>query len=128
MPNQTMTRINNVINLYEDRKISQFTTAVNLINGMSIGNAKAREKGVKAHQKAVAKYEDKSPITERMRNTPAKAREVKKEKEAERNEQQVLRRIRQKMAVRQIQSKALQKIFGNRKRYSVSYMLFSVEP
>ena len=32
------------------------------------------------------------------------------------------------MAVRQIQSKAMQKIFGNRKRYSVSYMLFSVEP
>ena len=86
VPNQTMTKINNVINLYEDRKISQFTTAVNLIHGMSIGNAKAREKGVKAYQKAVAKHEDKAPITERMRNTPAKAREVKKEKkEAERN-------------------------------------------
>ena len=63
-----------------------------------------------------------------MRNTPAKAREAKKEKEAERNKQQVLRRIRQKMAVRQIQSKASQKIFGNRKRYSVSYMLFSIDP
>ena len=128
VPNQTMTKINNVIDLYEDRKISQFTTAVNLINGLTTGNAKSKEKGNKAYQKAVEKYEDKAPITERMRNTPAKARQAKKEKEAERNKQQVFRRIRQKMAVRQIQNKASQKLFGNRKRYSVSYMLFSVEP
>ena len=59
-----MTKINNVINLYEDRKISQFTTAVNLINGMTIGNAKAKEKGIKQYEKTVAKYEDKAPITE----------------------------------------------------------------
>ena len=109
-------------------KISQFTTAVNLINGLTTGNAKSKEKGNKAYQKAVEKYEDKAPITERMRNTPAKARQAKKEKAVEQNKQQVLRRIRQKMAVRQIQDKASQKIFGNRKRYSVSYMLFSVEP
>ena len=128
VPNQTMTKINNVIDLYEDRKISQFTTAVNLINGLTTGNAKSKEKGNKAYQKAVEKYEDKAPITQRMRNTPAKARQVKKEKAVEQNKQQVLRRIRQKMAVRQIQDKASQKLFGNRKRYSVSYMLFSVEP
>ena len=128
VPNQTMTKINNVIDLYEDRKISQFTTAVNLINGLTTGNAKSKEKGNKAYQKAVEKYEDKAPITERMRNTPAKARQAKKEKAVEQNKQQVLRRIRQKMAVRQIQNKASQKLFGNRKRYSVSYMLFSVEP
>ena len=128
VPNQTLTKINNVIDLYEDRKISQFTTAVNLINGLTTGNAKSKEKGNKAYQKAVEKYEDKAPITERMRNTPAKARQVKKEKAVEQNKQQVLRRIRQKMAVRQIQDKASQKLFGNRKRYSVSYMLFSVEP
>ena len=28
VPNQTLTKINNVIDLYEDRKISQFTTAL----------------------------------------------------------------------------------------------------
>ena len=33
VPNQTMTKINNIIGLYEDRKISQFTTAVNLETG-----------------------------------------------------------------------------------------------
>ena len=89
VPNQTMTKINNVIDLYEDRKISQFTTAVNLINGLTTGNAKSKEKGNKAYQKAVEKYEDKAPITERMRNTPAKARQVKKEKAVEQNKQQV---------------------------------------
>ena len=83
VPNQTMTKINNVIDLYEDRKISQFTTAVNLINGLTTGNAKSKEKGNKAYQKAVEKYEDKAPITERMRNTPAKARQAKKEKAVE---------------------------------------------
>ena len=72
VPNQTLTKINNVIDLYEDRKISQFTTAVNLINGLTTGNAKSKEKGNKAYQKA--------PITERMRNTPAKARQAKKGK------------------------------------------------
>ena len=128
VPNQTMTKINNVIDLYEDRKISQFTTAVNLINGLTTGNAKAKEKGNKAYQKAVEKYGGATPITERMRNTPTKAREAKKEKAVERNKQQVLRRIRQKMAVSQIQNKASQKKFGNRKRYSVAYILFSVEP
>ena len=78
VPNQTLTKINNVINLYEDRKISQFTTAVNLINGLTLGNDKSKQKGLKQYEKAVAKYEDTVPITERMKNTPAKAREAKK--------------------------------------------------
>ena len=128
VPNQTLTKINNVINLYEDRKISQFTTAVNLINGLTLGNDKSKQKGLKQYEKAVAKYEDTVPITERMKNTPAKAREAKKGIQQEKNKQQVLRRIRQKMAVRQIQGKATEKLFGNRKSYSVSYMLFSTEP
>ena len=76
-----MTKINNVINLYEDRKISQFTTAVNLINGLTMGNAKAKEKGIKQYEKAVAKYEDKAPITERMKATVKKARKGKEVKE-----------------------------------------------
>ena len=50
-------KINNIINFYEDRKISQFTAAINLINGLMMGNAKAKEKGIKQYEKAVAKYE-----------------------------------------------------------------------
>ena len=104
-----MTKINNVINLYEDRKISQFTTAVNLINGMTIGNAKSREKGNKAYQRAVAKYEDKAPITERMKATVKKARKGKEVKEV----------------VRSLSTKA-KDIFKGRKNYDVKYMLFSM--
>ena len=78
VPNQTMTKINSVINLYEDRKISQFTTAVNLINGLTMGNAKAKEKGIKQYEKAVAKYEDKAPITERMKTTVRKRGRARK--------------------------------------------------
>ena len=62
--------------------------------------------------RVVAKYEDAAPITVRMRNTPAQAREAKKEKEAERNKQQVLRRIRRKIAVKQDTSETTQKNFS----------------
>ena len=118
-----MTKINNVINLYEDRKISQFTTAVNLINGMTIGNAKSREKGNKAYQRAVAKYEDKAPITERMKATVKKARKGKDVKEVVRktDKQPVLKR----KAIGGLSTKA-KDIFKGRKNYDVKYMLFSM--
>ena len=124
MPNQTMTKINNIIGLYEDRKISQFTTAVNLINGLTMGNAKAKEKGIKQYEKAVAKYEDKAPITERMKATVKKARKGKAVKEVLRKteKQPILKR----KAIDGISSKA-KDMFKNRKNYDVKYMLFSLE-
>ena len=123
MPNQTMTKINNVINLYEDRKISQFTTAVNLINGLTMGNAKAKEKGVKQYEKAVAKYEDKAPITERMKATVKKARKGKEVKEVVRktDKQPVFKR----KAIGGLSTKA-KDIFKGRRNYDVKYMLFSI--
>ena len=123
VPNQTMTKINNVINLYEDRKISQFTTAVNLINGLTMGNAKAKEKGIKQYEKAVAKYEDKAPITERMKATVKKARKGKEVKEVVRktDKQPVLKR----KAIGGLSTKA-KDIFKGRKNYDVKYMLFSI--
>ena len=123
VPNQTMTKINNVINLYEDRKISQFTTAVNLINGMTLGNAKAKEKGIKQYEKAVAKYEDKAPITERMKATVKKARKGKEVKEVVRktDKQPVFKR----KAIGGLSTKA-KDIFKGRKNYDVKYMLFSM--
>ena len=124
VPNQTVTKINNVINLYEDRKIWQFTTAVNLINGLTMGNAKAKEKGIKQYEKAVAKYEDKAPITERMKATVKKARKGKEVKEVLRKteKQPILKR----KAIGGISSKA-KDMFKNRKNYDVKYMLFSRE-
>ena len=38
-----MTKINNIINLYENRKISQFITVINLINGLTMGSAKVKK-------------------------------------------------------------------------------------
>ena len=58
----TLEKINNVIELYEDRKISQTATAENLLNGLVEG----KEKGMKAYEKAVAKYQDPEPIGERI--------------------------------------------------------------
>ena len=118
-----MTKINHVINLYEDRKISQFTTAVNLINGMTIGNAKAKEKGIKQYEMAVAKYEDKAPITERMRATVKKARKGKEVKEVVRktDKQPVFKR----KAIGNLSTNA-KDIFRGRKNYDVKYMLFSI--
>ena len=123
VPNQTMTEINNVINLYEDRKISQFTTAVNLINGLTMGNAKAKEKGMKQYEKAVAKYEDKAPITERMKATVKKARKGKEVKEVVRktDKQPVFKR----QAIGGLSTKA-KDIFKGRRNYDVKYMLFSI--
>ena len=124
VPNQTMTKINNVINLYKDRKISQFTTAVNLINGLTVGNAKAKEKGIKQYEKAVAKYGDKAPITERTKATVKKARKGKEVKEVLRKteKQPILKR----KAIGGISSKA-KDMFKNGKNYDVKYMLFSLE-
>ena len=122
--NQTLAKINNVIELYEDRKISQFTTAVNLINNMTTGTAKSKEKGMKAYEKAVAKYEDKAPITERMKATVKKARKGKEVKEVLRKteKQPILKR----KAIGGISSKA-KDMFKNRKNYDVKYMLYSLE-
>ena len=118
-----MTKINNVINLYEDRKISQFTTAVNLINGLTMGNAKAKGKGIKQYEKAVAKYEDKAPITERMKATVKKARKGKEVKEVVRktDKQPVFKR----KAIGGLSTKA-KDIFKGKKNYDVKYMLFSM--
>ena len=52
VPTSIQQKINNVVDLYEDRKISQLTTAENLINGIATNNQKQRTKGLK-HTKTV---------------------------------------------------------------------------
>ena len=89
---------------------------------MTIGNAKAKEKGIKQYEKAVAKYEDKAPITERMKATVKKARKGKEVKEVVRktDKQPVFKR----KAIGGLTTKA-KDIFKGRKNYDVKYMLFS---
>ena len=53
-------KINKVVDLYEDRKISQFSTAERLIKNIATTNEKQRTKGLKEYEKAVEKYEEKN--------------------------------------------------------------------
>ena len=61
--NDIQAKINNVVDLYEDRKIAQVSTANNLIDGLT-AKGKQREKGIKAYEKAVAKHKDKERVSE----------------------------------------------------------------
>ena len=77
VPTSTLQKINNIISLYEDRKITQLTTAENLIKGIATNNEKQKAKGMKQYEKAVEKYEAQQPITERMAKTAEKARDAR---------------------------------------------------
>lgn len=93
----TLEKINNVIELYQDRKIVQMTTAEKLLEGLVKGDAK----GKNAYEKAVEKYQDVEPIGERINVKLA----VQKANEG--------------------RTRAVVKRRG--KLYSVKYMLFSKE-
>ena len=103
---QTLQKINTLIDLYEDRKISQFDTANNLINTISTSDEKERKKGLKKYEKAIEKYENIAPIAQRMRGTVEQANQG---------------RI-------QATRKRLQKTLAkDGKAFEVKYMLFSTE-
>ena len=123
VPNDIQAKINNVVDLYEDRKIAIYNTAYNLIDGLMAKTVKEREKGVKAYNKAVAKYQDKAPVSDKQQEALKRAREVKQEKRTNRILTKV-KEIRQPRAGRILTSKA-QEQFRDRKAYSIEYMLFS---
>ena len=103
---QTLQKINTLIDLYEDRKISQFDTANNLIEAISTSDEKERKKGLKKYEKAIEKYENIAPIAQRMRGTVEQANQG---------------RI-------QATRKRLQKTLAkDGKAFEVKYMLFSTE-
>ena len=82
VPTSILQKMNNIISLYEDRKITQLTTAENLINGIATNNEKQRTKGLKKYEKAVEKYENTEPITERMRGNSRKGKRRQSSKES----------------------------------------------
>ena len=124
VPTSILQKINQIISLYEERRITQLTTAENLIKGIATNNEKQRAKGLKEYEKRIEKYEDKEPIAERMRATAGKAREAKKVKN-------VRVRLRQKtkasLASRLVRIARERGIGNKRKSYSVEYMLYSTE-
>ena len=123
-PTSTLQKINNIISLYEDRKITQLTTAENLIKGIATNNEKQKAKGMKQYEKAVEKYESATPITERMAKTAEKAREGKTIKKVK---VRLTGKTKASLASRLVRIARERGIGNKRKSYSVEYMLYSTE-
>ena len=63
----TRTQVQNIINLYSDRKIAQFTTADNLIRKLTTAKTeKDKEKAEKDYNKIYDKHRDKQKLSQRM--------------------------------------------------------------
>ena len=117
--NSIQEKINNIVDLYEDRKIVQHGSADKLIDGLT---AKDNKKGLKEYEKAVSKAEGKERVSEKQQEALKKAREGKKVAKAGR----ILRRIVKKTPAEKIQ-RAVRERQKNRKAYSIKYILFSTE-
>ena len=124
VPTSILQKINRIIDLYEDRKITQLTTAENLIKGIATNNEKQKAKGMKQYEKAVEKYEAQEPITERMRATAEKAREGKTIKKVK---VRLTGKTKASLASRLVRIARERGIGNKRKSYSVEYMLYSTE-
>ena len=63
----TRTKVQNIINLYSDRKIAQFTTADNLIRKLTTAKTdKEKTKAEKEYNKIYDKHKDKEQLGQRM--------------------------------------------------------------
>ena len=63
----TRTKVQNIINLYSDRKIAQFTTADNLIRKLTTAKTdKEKTKAEKDYDKIYDKHKDKEQLGQRM--------------------------------------------------------------
>ena len=119
----TLQKINNVIELYEDRLIVQYGTADKLIKGLAQRNEKARAKGEKAYDKAVEKYEGKERVSDKQEQALKKARDTKVKNRVD-------RKLSERFTPEQLKRKRekAQEVAGkNKKNLSVQYMLFSKE-
>ena len=109
------------VDLYEDRKIPQLTTAENLIKGIATNNEQRRTKGLKQYEKSIEKFEAQEPTTERMRATAEKAREAKTVKKV---------RVRltgktKASGASRLSRAVANRGFGQQKSYSIKYMLLT---
>ena len=124
VPNTILGKINNIVELYKDRKIIQKASAENLINSIATNNAKKRAKGLKEYEKKIESFETAKPVGERMADRAEKARDAKKVRD-------VRKRITEKSkasAVSRLLNISKSRGIGNRKYYSIQYMLYSLEP
>ena len=117
--NSIQEKINNIVDLYEDRKIVQHGSADKLIDGLV---AKDNKKGLKEFEKAIGKAEGKERVSEKQQEALKKAREGKKVAKAGR----IIRRVLKKTPAEKIQ-RAVRERQKNRKAYSVKYILFTTQ-
>ena len=67
IPQATRTKVQNIINLYSDRKIAQFTTADNLIRKLTTAKTdKEKTKAENEYNKIYDKHKDKEQLGQRM--------------------------------------------------------------
>ena len=124
IPNTILGKVNNIVELYEQRKIVQLSTAQNLINNISTNNPKKRAKTLEEYEKKVEKYETSKPAGERTAQNAQKAREGKQIK----NVRVRLREKTKASAISRLVRQARERGIGNRKLYSIEFMLYSLEP
>ena len=117
--NSIQEKINNIVDLYEDRKIVQHGSADKLIDGLV---AKDNKKGLKEYEKAIGKAEGKERVSQKQLEALEKAREGKKVAKAGR----IIRRILKKTPAEKIQ-RAVRERQKNRKAYSIKYVLFTTQ-
>ena len=123
-PNNIIAKINKVVDLFEQRRIVQRATAENLINSISTNNAKKRARALEEYENKIEQYEASQPAGERMANRASKAREGKQSKH-------VRVRLREKTkasAVSRVIKVAKSLGIGDRKLYSIKFLLYSLEP
>ena len=124
VPASIQSKINKLTDLYEQRKIVQLSTAQNLINDISTNNTKKREKALNKYDTAIEKYDTAQPAGERMAERAQKAREGKTVK----NVKIRLNEKTKASAISRLVRQARQRGIGNRKVYTVEFMLYSLEP
>ena len=110
----TKTKINNIIGLYGDRKIAQFTTADKLIrNFINAKTDQQKQKASDQYNKVYDKHTEKKPLGERMQTAKGDNKLT-----------EIRRRLTQKTAVQRIQKRVRAEQSKEAHAYSVDLMFF----
>ena len=122
-------KINTIIDLFEDRKISQFSTANNIIQGIITTNKRELAKGLKNYDKAIEKYQDATPIGERetVKKATEKAVEARKKGAINTRLRKEIGEDKLSKASGAITRIAKERLLKDRKLYSVKFMLFTTQ-
>ncbi len=78
-PKESRAKIDNIIDLYANRKIGNFKTAENIVNRLSVrtNNPASKDKTKKLYDDIISKYGEAQPVTGRLdRETNSKAKKT----------------------------------------------------